>query len=587
MITVFMFYDNSMNLKNAEERRHNSYLLADELRQSSDDLTRMARVYVVTGDSKYLSIYNDILDIRNGKKPRPVAYERIYWDFTAAGETSTRGYAETVSLNELMKRTGFTTEEFALLEEAERNSNELVNLEVMAMDAVEGRISAEAKAIMLPEEADDAFARRIMHDDRYHKSKALIMKSIDSFLEKLDLRTLAEVNSLARRQERLFVAVLVTGALMLCSLGGAYWYIRRNVSAPISNLLKGIGRNDDGTYRINRVKIDVSNDIGLLSDALNCVTEQMQTFLGETGGTAEQLTIAGDELNLRAGQSVRTTKDAVAALKGVAAEISAQMNSVTQSAEMLDSMIDNLHSASENAADIAGNFKKSAEVVSTGVETVRGAVSQMHRIETTVNSSAGIVAKLGGRSSEIVQMADTISAIAGQTNMLALNAAIEAARAGEHGRGFAVVAEEVRKLAESSHDAAGKIAVLISEIQTETRNAVESMDEGKTEAKNGANAVGQAGRAFEEIESMVKNITESIKSFSDVMENLARTGAGITGSMAETRVVFEKTSKEVGKVSTASQDQLDSMEEIVVSTRSLSGLAVELQKGINVFATER
>lgn len=141
------------------------------MRQSSDDLTRMARVYFVTGNPKYLRIYNDILDIRNGRKPRPIAYERIYWDFVANDGKPPRGSTPPVPLNELMKWAGFTDEEFALLAESEKNSNELVNLEVIAMDAVSGKFSEEAKKMMLPEEPEDTFARRLIHDDRYHHIK--------------------------------------------------------------------------------------------------------------------------------------------------------------------------------------------------------------------------------------------------------------------------------------------------------------------------------------------------------------------------------------------------------------------------------
>ena len=75
------------DLADANVKRYQSYLLADMLRQSSDDLTRLARTYVLTGDSRYEQQYWDILAIRNGEKPMPQAYERIYWDFVAAGET--------------------------------------------------------------------------------------------------------------------------------------------------------------------------------------------------------------------------------------------------------------------------------------------------------------------------------------------------------------------------------------------------------------------------------------------------------------------------------------------------------------------
>ena len=75
---------NQKEITAAQERRYRSYLLADELRQSSDELTRLARTYVVTGDSKYEGQYWMILAIRNGQAPRPQNYERIYWDFMAA-----------------------------------------------------------------------------------------------------------------------------------------------------------------------------------------------------------------------------------------------------------------------------------------------------------------------------------------------------------------------------------------------------------------------------------------------------------------------------------------------------------------------
>ena len=77
-------FDAQVEVSAAHESRYRSYLLADELRQSSDDLTRLARTYVVTGDQAYEAQYNAVLDIRNGKAPRPVDYHRIYWDFVAA-----------------------------------------------------------------------------------------------------------------------------------------------------------------------------------------------------------------------------------------------------------------------------------------------------------------------------------------------------------------------------------------------------------------------------------------------------------------------------------------------------------------------
>jgi len=104
LTTLLMTLNAQREVEIVNELRFQSYLLADELRQSSDDLTRLARTYVVTGDEAYEQQYMKILDIRNGKKPRPLHYERIYWDFIAAGKQNPRPDGETISLQDLMKK---------------------------------------------------------------------------------------------------------------------------------------------------------------------------------------------------------------------------------------------------------------------------------------------------------------------------------------------------------------------------------------------------------------------------------------------------------------------------------------------------
>ena len=118
ILSFFLLSKANESLTAAQATRYNSYLLADELRQSSDDLTRLARTYVVTGDAKYETQYWDVLAIRNGQKPRPLAYHRIYWDFVAASGTKPRADGPTVPLQTLMEQAGFTAAEFGkLLEE--------------------------------------------------------------------------------------------------------------------------------------------------------------------------------------------------------------------------------------------------------------------------------------------------------------------------------------------------------------------------------------------------------------------------------------------------------------------------------------
>lgn len=106
--TVVVYAWAEKQIGRANESRQQSFLLADELRQSSDDLTRMVRTYVVTGDPIYKQHYQEILDIRDGKEPRPVTYQNIYWDLVLADDQRPRLLGPAVPLLELMRRTGFT-----------------------------------------------------------------------------------------------------------------------------------------------------------------------------------------------------------------------------------------------------------------------------------------------------------------------------------------------------------------------------------------------------------------------------------------------------------------------------------------------
>ena len=98
------------DVEQAQERRYQSYLLADELRQSSDDLTRFARTYAVTGNDRFERYFNQVLDIRDGRLPRPDHYQGIYWDLVVADLLPEPGSAEDeiASLENRMTGAGFT-----------------------------------------------------------------------------------------------------------------------------------------------------------------------------------------------------------------------------------------------------------------------------------------------------------------------------------------------------------------------------------------------------------------------------------------------------------------------------------------------
>jgi hypothetical protein len=141
MFLSWLSFLNQRDLNRSHANRHESLRLANELRASSDELTRLARTYVVTGDPSYEQQYWHVLDVRNGKQPR------------ADGRT--------VPLRTLMQQQGFTAEEFAKLKESEDNSNALVTTETIAMHAMKGQFDDGRGGYTRKAEPDDEMARRM------------------------------------------------------------------------------------------------------------------------------------------------------------------------------------------------------------------------------------------------------------------------------------------------------------------------------------------------------------------------------------------------------------------------------------------
>jgi diguanylate cyclase (GGDEF)-like protein/PAS domain S-box-containing protein len=228
-------------IEHARDLRHQSFLLADELRQSSDDLTRMVRTYVVTGDPAYKQQYKDVLDIRDGKKPRPEKYQDIYWDLVLADGKPPRPDSRlSVALITLMGQAGFTQEEFDKLAQAKRNSDALTSAEFEAMRLVE---SSES-------ETDQALARLMVHDAAYHQAKADIMEPIRDFYALMDGRTLEAVHVAELHASSLRLLFVVLGLSLALALWRNYRVLRATLGGRMDEVQTQIARIGGGDFSL-------------------------------------------------------------------------------------------------------------------------------------------------------------------------------------------------------------------------------------------------------------------------------------------------------------------------------------------------
>lgn len=181
---------------------------------------------------------------------------------------------------------------------------------------------------------------------------------------------------------------------------------------------------------------------------------------------------------------------------------------VEQVATAMEEMSATLSDMASNCADAATASIKASEESSKGDDIVSKTVSSINSMSSQLSQISQVVTELEDHSKGIGTVLDVIQSIAEQTNLLALNAAIEAARAGEQGRGFAVVADEVRALAQRTHESTTEIQNIINLLQEGTEKAVTSMEHGVNSAKTCVEQANLAGESLRTINDAVTSITD-------------------------------------------------------------------------------
>ena len=379
---------------------------------------------------------------------------------------------------------------------------------------------------------------------------------------------------------RLVALIAAIFAAVLGMLIG--FFAARSIARPIDEISLAAHKVAAGDLT-EQVYSNRQDEIGDLAAAFNAMVLNLKKLIEKVTVNAEQVAASSEELTANSEQSTQATMQIATSITDVATGAAQQTETANSASAVVEQMSAGIQQIAANASHVAESSSKVTDKARDGDRKAEEAVSQMNKIENTVNSSAQVIAKLGERSKEIGQIVDTISEISGQTNLLALNAAIEAARAGEHGKGFAVVAEEVRKLAEQSQGAAQRIADLIGQIQGETEKAVIAMNEGTQEVKIGAKVIHDTGIAFKEIMGAVGQVTDEVKAISTAIQQMASGSQQIVVSVKKIDELSKKSAGETQGISAATEEQLASMEEISTSSQALAKLAGDLQASVMKF----
>jgi len=377
--------------------------------------------------------------------------------------------------------------------------------------------------------------------------------------------------------------LILIGLLLTALIAAAAWFLARSFARPIISLKEEMEEIAEKRDLMQRIEVTRGDEIGEMGRSFNRMMSQFHDIIREVGENARRLNREAD----RSGQA--STEAGRAAIE-IATTIETVATSATEQA-------DQARLASEAVAEIARGAQEVAnrgeaataaaiqadDAAAGGSETLQQATQAMLEIQDAVVSAGEVVKGLGAKGQEIGLIVDTISEIAGQTNLLALNAAIEAARAGEQGRGFAVVADEVRKLAEEAANAATSIGSLIDEVQMESRRAVEAMDGGISAVDSGTARMAAVDEAFAVIRSEATRVRDDISQVAAAAQELQAGTDSAEAALQEMVRLAESNAAASEEVAASAEETGAAAEEVSNATTSVGRSSTELSDMVGVF----
>lgn len=363
-------------------------------------------------------------------------------------------------------------EQYDLLIEAVNGANGLIALQRQKLSEVE-------KAAVAQKQAKEALQTALT--------------DINTLFDSVQAQSLDGQNAILESVQENLVRNIIVAVLGLTAAIFLAVIVTRSISKPLGRINQGLSLLSKGDLS-TKLSEEGNDEFSALSAKVNSLTDSLRELVGN---------ILEQEKRL-----IEITKESVELGNKSLSEVDKQREQVTVTSTNTKNVQDKSRSnlaQIHDAMDALREITQQSTDIGHLVDKNRQQVGNQAR---QAESSSQIISRLDDNSRSIGSILDVIKTIAEQTNLLALNAAIEAARAGEQGRGFAVVADEVRTLANRTHDSTEEIEQMIGNLQKDAAEAVKAINAGREQAQEGVQITQQVSQQVESIRQIIERLSD-------------------------------------------------------------------------------
>ena len=391
----------------------------------------------------------------------------------------------------------------------------------------------------------------------------------------------AKVTASAAEIKNLTLILVIIASIVAVLIGVG---IAVNITSSMSSIIKRLKKVAEGDLTV-QMKTKGRSEFSMLNRHIANMIDNTRRLIQEVEGIADVVNVSAQEMESVSGQMEVSSTGILEALEEIDVGVGQQADDAQECLLQMDSLSHIIEVVTEDIERTADNSENTKAAVTQSIGTMEMLASQTKDTIKVTSQVKEDVKDLEKNSVEIKKFVAIIADIAEQTNLLSLNASIEAARAGEAGRGFAVVAEEIRKLADGSHQAADEINKLVATIEKQTKETVEIAIKAEKTVEEQAQTVDAIKDAFRQIYDATEGVIVNITDVKNKVKGMDKERGGTLEAISSISAVSEETAASSSNLFSIAQGQKEIVSSLTQASEELKANTEELKEAISVFKT--